>query len=337
MNPPFPFLVGCGRSGSTLLRAMLDAHPAMTIPGESYFVEQMLRRRDRFTTARGFDRETFERELFSDLRFRAWNLRPEMVQRELDAATPLDLAEAVRATYRAVAAKMGTQRYGDKTPGYALCMDEIAGLLPEAVFVHLVRDPRDVAASYRSVSWGPRTLVSAAAMWRRLVGAACEAGARLGPDRYVELRYEDLVADPAAVLESVCTRLELDFDPVMLDYHRGPVVRRSVAMEAGSHTALLEPVTTGRRDWSTDLPGEEAARVGALTDELAMSFGYTPSPTCRRRELPRLWAERGFAALEQASLSFRRTRLANRLRTPWRRMRRRATVQQLNIPADGVS
>lgn len=337
MTPPFLFVVGSGRSGTTLLRAMLDAHPDLTIPGESYFIEQMARRRNWFSIGGGFDRAAFEAELFADLRFHAWNLDPDAVRAEFDRQPPDDLAAAIRGTYRAAARRMGTTRWGDKTPSYALCMPLIADLLPESVFVHLVRDPRDVAASYARAGWGPRTMTAAGDAWRRRVVAAIAAGRTLGPRRYMEVRYEDLVAEPETRLESICRLIDLDFDPRMLDYRDGPVVRRSLGMESGAHTALVAPPTVGLRDWRTDLTDAEAARVGAITDPVAARLGYGPSPSLHGANRWRSGVERAAARAESASLAFRRTRLANRLRGPWRRLRRRATIEQLGIPAEGVT
>ncbi|MEZ5244093.1 MAG: sulfotransferase [Acidimicrobiales bacterium] len=337
MNEPFLFVVGSGRSGTTLLRAMLDAHPDLTIPGESYFIEQMARRRDGFRVEGRFDREAFEAELFADLRFQAWNLAPDAVRAELDRQPPADLADAIRGTYRAAARRMGTTRWGDKTPSYALCVPTIAALLPESVFVHLVRDPRDVAASYARAGWGPRSMTAAGHAWRSRVAAATAAGRALGPSRYLEVRYEDLVAEPRTQLEAICRLVELAFDPRMLDYRDGPVVRRSLGMEAGAHTALIAPPTVGLRDWRTDLTDAEAARVGAITDRTATGFGYPPSPAVRGMNRWRSGVERAAGTVERASLAFRRTRLANRLRGPWRRLRGRATLEQLGIPAEGVT
>lgn len=337
MTTPFLFVVGSGRSGTTLLRAMLDAHPDLTIPGESYFIEQMARRRDGFRRDGRFARDLFEAELFADLRFRAWNLPPDAVRAEFDERPPVDIASAVRGTYRAAAARMGKTRWGDKTPSYALCVPLLADLLPEAVFVHLVRDPRDVAASYARAGWGPRTMTAAGHAWRSRVVAAAGAGRALGPGRYLEVRYEDLVGDPAAHLARICDLAALDYRPEMLDYENGPVVRRSLGMEGGAHTALASRPIIGLRNWRKDLSTAAAARVGVMTDDVASDFGYPQSPPLTPANRVRSMAERILVAGERASLGFRRTRFANRLRGPWRRVRGRATIEQLGIPAEGVT
>lgn len=329
MNPPFPFIVGCGRSGSTLLRAMLDAHPDMVVPGESYFLEQLIRRRSGFVRDGEFRVDELVDELRADARFRTWEVDTDLVVEAMLAAEPQDLASAIRAMFGSVAQAGGGVRFADKTPAYSLCISELAELLPEAVFVHLVRDPRDVAASYRSASWGPRTLVSAAQMWRTRVGAAREAAAVLGPERYLEIHYEALVARPEQELRRVCDFIELPFDDAMLQHERSAAARATAGRDGGAHAALLERPRAAIRDWRTELSDAEAARVGAVVGLLATDLGYEPSPPVDPGDRVRLWLEHALAVGEAASLRFRRTRVANRLRGPWRVVRRRATLDQM--------
>ncbi len=200
--PPFPFIVGCGRSGTTLLRAMLDAHPDLAIPDEVGFVVRYARPHYalRYGWPRRFDAGRCA-ELFSPtvvpavgaadpdvLASRSDRLRQRVVRRRWSAG-----CTAVAAEHR------GKPRFGDKTPMHVLHLPRLARMFPEARFVHIIRDGRDVALSYLSVAWGPddrsRRRPSVAAQR----GHGRRAGARLGPGRYHEVRYEELVADPEPV------------------------------------------------------------------------------------------------------------------------------------------
>src|SRR4051794_27962840 len=130
-RPIFPFVVGCSRSGTTLLRALLDAHPLLAVPPESHFaVAPRLRRLGR------------------DPWFRLWGIEPPDLR-------GLDVADAVRAVFAAYAAAQGKPRYADKTPHYVSHLPLLAERFPEARFVHVVRDGRDVALSLLEVPWGP--------------------------------------------------------------------------------------------------------------------------------------------------------------------------------------
>ena len=133
-----------------------------------------------------------------------------------------DAAGAIRAFYAAYASSHEKPRWGDKTPVYIESIAEIGAVLgDQARFVHLIRDGRDVAVSRgaRAVKRGREATPARdeAETWkRRIEGARAQAA---DVDHYLELRYEDLIADPEAVLRKVCEFIELEFDPAMLDYH----------------------------------------------------------------------------------------------------------------------
>src|SRR4051794_27483455 len=153
-RPPFPFIVGCGRSGTTLVRALLDAHPDLAFPDESFFPVWMGRQRARYETGGGVATEAFTAELLDHKWFRHWGLDAALVRAELQRGKPATFADAVRIAYACYASAKGKPRYGDKTPIFVLHIPMLAELFPEAVFVHVVRDGRDVALSRIAASWG---------------------------------------------------------------------------------------------------------------------------------------------------------------------------------------
>ena len=106
----FPFVVARGRSGTTLLRAMLDAHPDMAVPDESHFVVQVARHRDRYELDGRFDLERFTRDLLDHWAFRRWGLPAEEVLARFDERPPTDVPSAVRATFAAYARHHGKSR-----------------------------------------------------------------------------------------------------------------------------------------------------------------------------------------------------------------------------------
>ena len=129
--------------------------------------------------------------------------------------------EAIAAVFAAYAAQRGKPRWGDKTPLYMQHLDLLDRLFPDARFVHPIRDGRDAALSFLAVppglmteGWGhPRDAAGFACQWAIEVRAARRLGARVGADRYLEVRYEELVADPDTVLRAVCAFAELEFLP----------------------------------------------------------------------------------------------------------------------------
>lgn len=280
MSSPFPFIVGCGRSGTTLVRAILNAHPKLAVPGESYFVVWLGRRRRRYELAGGFDRAAFVADLTAQAWFRRWGLSGEQVHEALAAAGPDTFAGAVRAVFGAYARHQGKERYGDKTPIYVQHLPLIAELLPEAVFVHVVRDGRNVALSLLDAGWGPQAWEHAALHWRLQVRQGRAAGRALGADRYREIRYEDLLDDPEGEVRALCRFLDLEFDGAMLRYFEGAASLLRAEPHPHEHENLRLPPTKGLRDWRTTVSAAEVARFEALAGDLLGELGYErASPT----------------------------------------------------------
>lgn len=271
---PFPFFVGCGRSGTTLFRAMFDSHPDLAIPGESHFIVHLLPQRRRYETATGFDATAFLADLLPHPRFRLWRLVDEEVRSALERDPPATLAEAIRAAFGLYAASQGKGRYGDKTPGYVSHLPSLAALFPEARFVHIIRDGRDVALSYLDVSFGPDTVERAAIHWARMVERGRRAGARLGPDRYIEVRYEDLLDDPNTTVRALCAFIDLEFHPHMLRYPDRAASVASGSAFPEAHGRLALPPTKGLRDWRHQMPRRDVAAFELLAGDLLADLGY---------------------------------------------------------------
>jgi hypothetical protein len=273
-RPPFPFIVGCGRSGSTLLRAMCDSHPSLAVPPESHFIVPLAPRGP--AADHPLDVATFVDGLFATERFELWGLdRPTIVAAL--AAPPLpDYPVAVRRVFALWAAARGKDRYADKTPGYVLHIPTLARLFPEAVFVHLIRDGRDVASSFLELGWADR-IEEAALHWQLRVRRGRRAGHALPPGRYLELRYEQLVADAEPQLRTLCAAIGLPFADAMLDpTHRAADVIRTTR-HPDYHQRLAVPPTPGLRNWRDDLSEEDTARFELLAGGTLAELGYERS------------------------------------------------------------
>ena len=275
---PF-FIVACARSGTTLLRAMLDRHPEVAIVPESHFITELWETRRRYgAEGRVSDREAFLRDLGANPRFRLWDLPRDLLREEMDrlegAAT---FAEAVTAPFRAYARWKGKGRWGDKTPVYVEDIPLLAALFPHARFVHVLRDGRDVALSMMDLDRLHRGPASPALFWARRVRRGRADGSALGPRRYTELRYEDLVEDPERALRPLCEFLDLPFDPAVLEHREGgsDLVPEPLRW---MHRRLDLPPTKGLRDWRTEMSPRDAARFQVVAGSALAEFGYPPGP-----------------------------------------------------------
>src|SRR5204863_448593 len=157
---PFPFIVACGRSGTTMLRVMFEQHPDMAIPPESYFPVSFWRRRERYRVEDGIDLGAMAEDLGRHDRFLAWRLDPTVVRERL-AGAARGRPEAVGRVDALHAAAHGKTRDGDKTPPFLMPLPLLAREFPEARFVHLVRDGRDVVLSLREQRFAPSALAGA--------------------------------------------------------------------------------------------------------------------------------------------------------------------------------
>jgi hypothetical protein len=289
VSPPL-FVLGVSRSGTTILRVILDRSPGIAIPDETFFIPQLAHRH------RGVvDPVEFLDDLRRLPRLAAWDVPAADLAERLRPG--MTIGQALDAVFSAYAAKHGKARWGEKTPMYMRHLGLIERLFPDAQYVHLIRDGRDAALAFLDMPEGvvtrtwahPRSPAGFACEWRTEVLRARELGRRLGPSRYLEIRYEDLVADTEAVVRSVCSFAGLPFEPEMLDYTG--VVDVSAKPH---HQRLLQPPTRGVRDWRTQMSRDDALAFEAVAGDLLADLGYELLDDASRRlsrtaAVPRAW------------------------------------------------
>jgi hypothetical protein len=227
------FVIGSPRSGTTLLRLVLDSHPRISCGEETHFLrdlEAIVGRHWPLVATYGLPREWWLeriRALYADFQ-----------------------AEVLRGS--------GKARWAEKDPTYTLHLPFIEELFPEARYVHLLRDGHDVVASFRD-RWGYRSAARVArSEWARYVSAARELGERLPPERFLELRYEELVADPEAEARRLFDFLGEAWDPAVIEFD--PAEHRA--------TERYRRFTAQRRASGGDSATIYRSRVGAGAESL---------------------------------------------------------------------
>jgi hypothetical protein len=310
--PCFPFIVGRGRSGTTLLRAMLDSHPEMAVPDESHFVVTMGLRRSHYERNAELDVNLFLSDLLDHFGFQRWDLPPQVVAASFTASPPTSLPDAFRRVFALYAHSQGKSRYGDKTPGYVMSMRLLADLLPDSRFVHVIRDGRNVALSYLEGGWGPETLAGNAVFWKRFVRHGRKEGRRLGVERYCEMRYEALLEDPESELRTLCRFLDLEFHDGMLRYFERADTLLVTPRDHETHRALHLPPTKGLRDWRREMSRDQVVLFEALAGDLLGELGYergTPNLPVRAR----LAARREWVGVQAHRVAHRVGKIARRI------------------------
>lgn len=213
------FIVGMGRSGTTLLRLMLHHHPRLAIPYESGFLTDYYDRAESFGDLRddGNCRRLIQ-SLLAEPRTRMWDhtFNPDRV---FDAVEERSLPGVVEAIYSDYAAGKGKARWGDKSD-YLDRLHIIHAMFPDVRFIHIIRDGRDVAMSVLKQPWGPDDIIRAAEWWNEHLWVARRVGAILGLRQYLEVRYEHLVENSERELRRCCEFLNEEYSADMLAYHR---------------------------------------------------------------------------------------------------------------------
>lgn len=221
------FIVGCPRSGTTLLRLILDSHSNISCGPETKFLDDLKKitknhweRLERY----GFEREYWKQKI----------------------------AQFFCSFQQEYANKRGKKRWADKTPQYVKQLEFIDWLFPSCQIIHIIRDGRDVVASHHD-RWGYKSAIEATRLWPDCVSSGCNYGKKLPKERYLEIRYEDLVAQPEVTLRDLFNYLQEPWEPEVLEYEK-------FSHDDSKFTAQL---TDQRRQSSKDFSTIYTAQVGA--------------------------------------------------------------------------
>jgi Sulfotransferase family len=277
MNP-YVFVVGCPRSGTTLLQRILDAHPQLAVIDETLWITRYHGRKG-YVDEEGMVTRELLRALRAEKRFARLELDGAELERRVGGAVPYD--EFVAMIFDLYGEIRGKPFVGDKSPGYVRSIFELHTLWPHVRFIHLIRDGRDVGLSALAwkkadrlfepyPTWPDEPTLTAALWWERNVRLGREAAIFLPPGHYLEVRYEDLVSRADAECAAICSFLELPYDEAMLRFHEGRV---NATPGLPTKRQWLPPMQ-GLRDWRTEMDAPELARFEAAAGALLEELGY---------------------------------------------------------------
>ncbi len=281
LQPEAPiFIVGANRSGTTLLRLMLNAHPRIAIPEEliyfrSYFGD---------TPIESWQQPDLPRKVYAEI-VRDFVVRTVKLHPELRAQTlidkilndgPFDLRHPYSVVLGAWAHHHGKQRWGEKTPGNLFYIDIIQEMYPDARFLYVVRDPRAGVASMQRTDFFPNDVAFNALSRQKhdRVGHSLLAD-HVDPDHWMTLRYEDLTSQPETALRKVCSCIGETYDAAMLAYHQSSTAYMKEDAVATYNSAATQPVTTAKIDsWKQCLTEWEVALIETICKSEMKRYGY---------------------------------------------------------------
>lgn len=299
------FVVGVGRSGTSLLQTMLASHPRLAFPPETAFLR-------RYVVPGLLGRAFASGGADAVVALLAEDPHVGALDLDLAALVP-GVAPGERYDARVYAALIaawadarGAARWGDKDPRLVEILPTVKALFPDARVVHIIRDPRDVLASKKKAEWSRRWPVPWHVLANRtqlILGR--RHGRRAFGDAYVEVRYESLLADPQTELTRICATLGEDFDPAMLDFSE-EAARIMKPYERAWKAETLGPLladNAGR--WAERLePWEVALTEATCTEALAVGGYPLSGPALQPGPLGRLRADAWASAVRAASVGY---------------------------------
>jgi hypothetical protein len=212
-------------------------------------------------------------DLYDHEWFGRWQIRRPVLEASFRDDPPRTYTDAIRRLYGLWAAQRDRPRFADKTPDHVLRIGALTALFPDARVVHVVRDGRDVAASFLELGWVD-SIEKAALHWRHRVLTGRQAGALLPTSRYLEVRYEDLVERPEPTLRGLAAALDLDFEPAMLRHEKAAAALLRTEAFPHHNRYVTRPLRPGLRDWRRDLPVPAVERFEALAGDALSELGY---------------------------------------------------------------
>ena len=286
------FVVGASRSGTKLVRDVLNRHLRVGIPtAETHFIPYLVARCPAPAVPEGqvlrhLVRVVGRSMFVQTMARRGVDLDRRALAGLFDGRTmPEGVGGLMRHCVEVETGETAFDVWGDKTPDNLLHMAALRAAFPGARFVHIIRDPRDRAVSARA-AWGADPKLSVE-RWRTTVAAGRSQGRGLG-DAYHEIRYEDLTAASDVHIAALCGFLGFEFEEGMLEL--STPTENLGDRQAATHTATRILRNSGR--FRTEFSAEQIARLDQIGGMLAAELGYGPESGAEQVEVPLTRKER---------------------------------------------
>ncbi len=273
------YILAMGRSGTTLLQNILNAHPNVVVPPESFFVLNLY---DKYKDKKKWDQSlitSFIDDLYTDRPFRlVWQISKKDILKKFELHAPISNFEEACNLVRLSFNKTNDEQVkiiGDKNPIYARFTEKIMKVHPKAKIIHMIRDPRGTANGHIN-TFKRKDALAVGSIWS-LHNQIIESLEKKFPQNYYLLKYEDLIGKTEDTLKSLCEFLTIEFNPSMLEY-------RSMVNERFNdygdklkkkHINLLKPIDQSIADkWKQSLTKRQIKNIEYTTHDLATSYGY---------------------------------------------------------------
>jgi hypothetical protein len=276
------------------VRRIVDAHPEIAITTEMHWISHYV---NYFKNQNRLVTPELVYELSEHKRFAQFEIPREEFEALLGSGEALPYPTFLNRVFGLYGKINNKPLVGNKTSGYVRRIPTLHALWPHAKFVHIIRDGRDVCLSVlnwnkaertvgRYASWEEDPISTTALWWERKVRKAREDGAALGPGLYQEMHYEDLVEDPERECKRLCEFLGVAYDDAMIRFAEGKTKTDLPNARKTPKKAWL-PITSGMRNWRTEMPVKDVERFEAAAGNLLEELGYeraVPNPSSEALE-----------------------------------------------------
>jgi hypothetical protein len=325
------FVLGHARSGTSLACRLLLDHLGVNFGTESQFIVRYQQKLSRYGDLSDDSRMRWLLQDISRERFFA-RTRQNFgfvfdAERALRAVASRTYSGALRAIFEQFAASRGRARWGDKTPDYCHYLPLIRELFPDAQFLHVIRDGRDVAHSLFATGFGPKNSYEAAIAWRRTLDQVRRFRETLPADAYAEIKYEELVNDPVRILGGVATFLGIENREALMDQVAGPL---RVQVRTSSVHQWKQRLSWREIECFEAFAGDELTALGyplqfrpRMARHSAMEAGFWKAQAVLRRVANRRcwadnWYKLGLRLRDAAPAAFVKARIPSVLSEPTR-------------------
>jgi hypothetical protein len=283
INQQLAFIVGRGRSGTSLLSSILNTHPDISVVPEGMFVINLLKK---YRATNQWDEKSLDRfydDLFLDERLAQWwNLDKEAFKGDLlklkGERTYSSLCRFVYQREAYAAKKKATRFIVDKNNSNSLFIPELIELFPTAKFIHIVRDPRDTVASYKQVPFDANGTIALAQRWKHYNRVILKHSSGF-PEKFHLILFENLLSEPMRYLSDLCQFLGIDFNEQLLHFYEKNSyygnLKEATAEVKTAYQNINKPLDSNQAfKWKQNLEKKDWQEINTVCHKEIAYFGY---------------------------------------------------------------
>jgi hypothetical protein len=265
------FIIGAQRSGTTLLRMILNTHSQIAFPGEGTFFMPLLKKRYLKKVISGAALKNLINYLALDPQLQSWGYNYSDYFSRLSRRGGITVRELMADMHSLYSEGKGKIIWGDKSPSFFRKIDILFSLFPDARFIHIVRDGRDIFHSWRKLDPSKDNAPIVAIDWSYKLFKVERSFRKIPPQQAMTIRYEDLLDDPEGTTKSICNFLKVEYQTTMLEFHR-----TSHDYVGTHHSKLIfTPIDKNNKyKWKKNLPSREIEGFTVLARHHLHKYHY---------------------------------------------------------------